>query len=273
MDTSIQGIEKLNVQPDRGMQVKQLIEEVKKLNGNAEVEEYFNSTLNDAKCYIDSDVSELVKDVLLRYGDSQPVMGALGKWLILANQWTCAVEICLLALSLGQVKPYVFNHIGMCYQHMNLNKLAELFFVRAIDGNPHNPSFYVGFSRFLQSIGQAQKARDIALNGLAAVPGSINLALLYSELLLKADDKDYALSELSKLGDKFEDNRIIERKISVRMALKTQEGVSDYRQQIKSQLAKIDKRVLLTSILSNLYLQQTEQDLMSRIEQHWLKLP
>lgn len=161
--------------------------------------DYIKNTKNRAVHYeIVLKVVERISDYIS--SDSELTL-LVCDWLYDKQHYKEAQSLLLEKFSMGDERlPYILCRLGDINSKYNKKNLAIKYYEKSISLNPNNPYFYNTYSRYMKSLGDYAKAREILDKGIHALPSNMSLKFGLIDLLLDKKDIDEANNILNAIG-------------------------------------------------------------------------
>ncbi|MCF7970800.1 MAG: hypothetical protein K9L22_06505 [Methylococcaceae bacterium] len=213
------------------------------------------------------DAENLMQWVAQHHKTTAKVNLELALWLKARQLWTQAIEALQWTMSLGMAFPYLYLHLGQCYEAINELPLAAYFFDTAIERNKNNPDFWIAKGRFLRNRGKLEQSVSYFAQGAELAPDNPGRVLPYCEVLEQVERVDEALTLAQSLFDKTPDHSAVQAML-VRLTLldDVEKGQALYQTLTEERLAKEDRFAWLAEILQDIGLGVAESDFVLRVD-------
>ncbi|MDC0603223.1 methyltransferase [Aliiglaciecola sp.] len=194
----------------------------------------------------ESQLKKIHQLIETHYGLSTNVWLAMAKLYQQKEHYESAISAFQLAIALGAHLPYIYMHLGQCYQRISKPNEARFYLVKALDQNPNNAAFYAAKSQFLVEQGEGDKAELCLAGGIELLGPIPPLVIALCDFLLNTQKLEGVEELISSCTDQ---NHPALASLKTRLALQTnyEKGVKRYNEQNSGKFAKEDLHIWLAS--------------------------
>ncbi|WP_146129539.1 tetratricopeptide repeat protein [Alteromonas alba] len=218
----------------------------------------------------ESQLNKIHKFAEKHYGLSANVWLSMARLYQQKEQYESAINAFQFAITLGAQFPYIYMHLGQCYQRMGKPNEARFYLDKALNQNPNNAAFYAAKAQFLIEQGGADKAEQCLTDGIELLGYVPPLVIKLCDLLLNTQKLDGVEEVINSCIDQ---NHSALVSLKTRLALQTnyEKGVKRYNEQDSKKFANEDRLSWLASATYCIESGAGESEFVGRCYGYWFK--
>lgn len=227
-------------------------------------------------------ISQWLPQLCSRYYLNANVLLAAAKLLMRVKCHAEVLSLLEAVVALGLYYPFIDFMMAQCFESqcstcsslqraMLLNK-ADFFYKKALNANPNNANFYIGYAKFLLSNHRSDEAGKYFAFAFEKGPEQVGVVTAYTTFLESTGCLQQAIEVLARFNEQKDDTTIKMHLQRFKFKQDYASGKLDYVDMVKRKVQDKDLTVWLSATCAMIDAKAAEEDFIIRCLNHWDEL-